>query len=215
MFGVSWERPSATRGLTVRTRIPLQFVVLLVAATFAPSAVGYIDFPPTTLPKLCHQSTNIRVLAVTQHDKEKGVVVYEAVDTLKGTNPKITSFKHALRTELAGRKPILDWVEDKKRAVMFTIEWDEFACGYVFIDEFCYSVDYNRKGNFWLLIRVDPEMAATYFGSAELLQKVARDILAGKDVKVPVDAAVKHLTVKDREKQLSNLDAILSKNRAK
>ena len=176
-------------------------VVVVMAIVAWPSA-GYIHFPPPTMPKMCKQSTNIRVLSVQKHDKEKGVVVYEVVETLKGENPKGMSFKHAIGKGADGVKPIFDWVGDGKRAVMFTIEGNGIACGYVFIDEFCYSVDYNTKGDYWLLIRVDPELSATFHGSVAQLQQLAKDLLDGKDVKVPVKESTKVLTLEEREKQV-------------
>ena len=189
--------------------------MLLVAAVVTAPALGYIHFPPTTLPKMCKQSTNIRVLGVKKHNKEKGVVVYEVVETLKGENPRGMSFKHAIRKDADGVKPIFDWIGDGKRAVMFTIEGNGIACGYVFIDEFCYSVDYNAKGDFWLLIRVDPELSATFHGSVEQLQRVAKDLLDGKDVKVPVKESNKPVTLEEREKRVKALNDILTKNRGK
>ena len=195
-------------------RAPLRFAGgLLAVGLAAPPAAGYIHFPPTTMPKMCKTSTHIRVLTVKKHDKEKGVIVYEVKETLKGKNPPCRSYKHAIPADAAGTKPILDWVGDGKRAVMFTIEWPGHACGYVFIDEFCYSVDYNAKGDFWLLIRVDPEQSACYHGTADRLREVAADLLAGKDVKVPVKDGVKPLTLKEREKLAPALSEILIKNR--
>ena len=38
------------------------------------SSAGYIHFPPETMRKMRKQSTNIRVLAVKKHDKDKGVI---------------------------------------------------------------------------------------------------------------------------------------------
>jgi hypothetical protein len=187
--------------------------VVLVAVLLAAPAGAYIHFPPTTMPKMCKQSTAVRVLTVKKHDKEKGVIVYELDETLKGEKPKTTTFKHVIPKDAGGTKPIFDWVADGKKAVMFTIEGGAIACGYVFLDKFCYSVDHNRKGDFWLLIRVDPEMAACFHGSVETLQQVTKDLLAGKDVKVPVDESVKALTNKEREKLAPALNDILTKNR--
>src|SRR5436305_4837313 len=110
-------------------------------------------------------------------------------------------------------KPVLDWVADGKQAVMFAIEGGSIACGYVFIDKCCYSVDHNRKGDFWLLIRVDPEMAATCHGSVDTLRKVTKDLLAGKEVKVPVDESVKPVSSEERRKRAPGLNEILKKNR--
>ena len=200
----------------MNTRVLLRFVgiVLLLAVAASPS-VGYIHFPPMTLQKMCQQSTCIRVIAVKKHDKEKGVVVYETVENLKGTCPRGTTLKHALGTDADRVKPILNWLEDGKRAVMFTIEGGGISCGYVFIDEYCYSVDHNRKGDFWLLIRTDPEMSACFHGSAEQLQKVTKDLLDGKDVKVPVNESASPVSNKEREKRVPALNEILIKNRSK
>jgi hypothetical protein len=135
------------------------------------------------------------------------------IETLKGRNPKGMSFRHAIRKDFDGAKPILDWAGDGKQAVMFTFEGARIACGYVFIDKFCYSVDYNRKGDFWLLIRVDPEMAASFYGTVETLQKVTKDLLSGKEVKVPVNPTVKPMSVEERAKRALPLMNLMQKNR--
>ena len=191
--------------------------VVMAAVVAIPPASGYIHFPPTTLPKICEQSRAIRVLTVKKHDKEKGVIVFEAVDTLKGKTPEGTVFKHVIGKADKGTKPIFDWVADGKQAVIFTIETGPtgIACGYVFIDKYCYSVDRNGTGEFWLLIRTDPEMAATFHGTVDTLRQVTKDLLAGKDVKVPVDESVKAPTTKEREKQVPALNDVLNKNRGK
>jgi hypothetical protein len=187
---------------------------MVVAAT---PARGYIHFPPLTMPKMCEQSRAIRVLTVKKYDNEKGVIIFEATETLKGSTPDGMTFKHVIGKEDKGTKPIFDWVADGKQAVMFTIEAgaNGIACGYVFIDGYCYSVDRNGSGAFWLLIRVDPEMAATFHGDVETLRGVTKDILAGKDVDVPVDKSVRGLTNKEREKLVPALNEILLKNREK
>ena len=191
--------------------------VVFLTALIAGPALGYIHFPPTTLPKMCEQSRAIRVLTVKKHDKEKGVIVFEATETLKGKTPEGTLFKHVIGKEDKKTKPIFDWVADGKQAIMLTIETGAtgIACGYVFIDKYCYSVDRNGTGEFWLLFRVDPELAATFHGSVETLQQVTKDLLSGKEVKVPVDETVKPLTNRDREKLVPAVNEVLIKNREK
>jgi len=189
--------------------------VILVTALAVTPASGYIHFPPPTMPKMCQQSTTIRVLTVKKHDKDKGVIVYEVAATLKGKTPGGMSFRHAIGKESKQSQPIFDWVAEGKKAVMFTIEGPGLACGYVFIDRFCYSVDYNKKAEFWLLVRLDPEMAATFHGTAEKLHEVTKGILAGKDVKVPVDESVKAVPYEERRKLAAALNEILVKNREK
>lgn len=199
-------------------RFLLQLIgVGLVTAIVAASVVGYIHFPPTTLPKMCEQSRAIRVLTVKKHDKEKGVILFEASETLKGKTPDATTFKHVIGKENRGTKPIFDWVADGKRAMMFTIETGAsgIACGYVFIDNYCYSIDRNGTGEFWLLIRIDPEMAATFLGTVETLQKITKDILAGKDVQVPVDESLKPVPNEERSKRVPPLNEIILQNRRK
>jgi hypothetical protein len=200
--------------MAVRKLVLFAGTVLVMAIVASPS-LGYIHFPPTTMQKMCKHSTNIRVLAVKKHNKEKGVIVYEVIEELKGKGAKGMSFKQAIRSGVDGVKPILDWVGDGKRAVMFTIEGGEIACGYVFIDRFCYSVDYNKKEDFWLLVRIDPEMAASFHGPVETLEKVTRDLLQGKDVKIPVDESVRPVPLEERQKRAGALQEILTKNRGK
>jgi hypothetical protein len=200
--------------MCIRPFLPLVAIVPVMAVVASP-VVGYIHFPPPTMPAMCKQSTNIRVLTVKKHDKQRGVIVYEMSETLKGANPKGMSFRHAIRQGAGGTKPIFDWLGDGKRAVMFTIEGGAIACGYVFIDRFCYSVDYNRKGDFWFLIRVDPEMAACYHGSAETLRTLIKELLNGKAVKVPVNQSVKPVSLKERQRRAPALNDILQKNRCK
>ena len=188
--------------------------VLAVALVASPVA-GYIHFPPLTMQNMCKTSTAIRVLTVKKHDTERGVIVFEEAETLKGKTPDGKTFRHVIGKDAKGAKPIFDWVADGKQAVMFTIEGRELACGYVFIDRFCYSVDHNANGDYWLLIRVDPELAATYFGTADTLRGLTKDILAGKEVKVPVDSSVKTLTIKEREKLVPAVNEVLIPNRSK
>src|SRR4051794_10167354 len=116
------------------------FVAVTVAAVITvPPAGAYIHFPPPTMQKMCQQSMAIRVLKVKQHSKEKGVIIFEAAETLKGKTPEGTTFKHVISKETKGTKPIFDWVADGNQAVMFTIEAGPtgIACGYVFIDKYC------------------------------------------------------------------------------
>ena len=200
----------------MRARLLASFAgVMMLVAVAASPAGGYIHFPPPTMPKMCKQSTAVRVLTVKKHDTEKGVIVYEVAETLKGKTPAGATYRHAIGKQTKEAKPIFDWVADGKQAVMFTIEGGDIACGYVFIDRFCYSVDYNRKGDFWLLIRVDPEMAATFHGTVETLRAVTTDILAGKEVKVPVDESVTPVSNEGRRKRLPALNEIIKKNREK
>ena len=199
--------------MSMRSAVRMGCVILAVTLS-ARSGLGYIHFPPMTLQKMCTISRHIRLLSVNKCDKEKGVVLFEVVETLKGQQSQVKSFKHVIRTDAAGVKPILDWVGSRKRAVMFWIEGG-IACGYVFIDGCCYSVDYNRKGEYWLMLRADPQMSACYHGSVEQLQKLTNDVLDGKEVKVPVKEPATPPSREEQKKRYDDVNDVLKKNRNK
>lgn len=201
--------------MTVHLGIRLASVSLVLGLT-APAAVGYIHFPPMTLPKMCQKSHHIRVLKVEKFDKDKGVIVFGVADTLKGEKSQFTSFRHVVRPDTAGTKQVLDWAGNGKQAVMFYIEGkfidgSVLAVGYVFIDEYCYSVDYSPGGKYWLLLRGEPGMSACYHGSVERLQEVVKETLAGKEVKIPVKEPAEKV---DRDKRIKEIDDAQKSNRA-
>ena len=195
------------------------FCFALSALLVSSPAGAYIHFPPMTLPKLCKTSTHIRVLRVKKHDPDRGVVIFELVETLKGQEPRMNSIRHVIRAEAEGIKPIRDWAGDGKRAVMFSIEADprstQMGCAYVFIDNYCYSLDYNRSGEYWALVRAEPNMSACYHGSVEQLQRLTKDLLDGKDVKVPTKEPPSAETKEDRDRRVKEVTEALNKNRRK
>jgi hypothetical protein len=168
------------------------FVALgaLAMTMLAPQALAYIHFPPMTRKEMCATSHQIRVLKIDKFDKEKGVVIFELAESFKKQETSITSFKHVIRTDAEGTKPILDWMEKGKTAVAFSIEtragYATMGIAYVFIDNYCYSFDCNPKAKCWMLIRAEPGMSACYHGSVAQLRELVKQILDGKDVKVPV-----------------------------
>ena len=60
-----------------------------------------------------------------------------------GRIPKDMSFERAISEQTRKSQPIFDWLAEGKRAMMFTIEGRDLARGCVFLDKFCYSVDFN------------------------------------------------------------------------
>lgn len=180
------------------------FIGVTLAAVSPLGALAYMEYPPTTLAKLC-TSPRIRLLKVTKFDKEKGVVIFELVgnlntpndkvkstlaDKIPGADDKVRQFRHAIPTDRADAKPVLEWAAKDQAAVLFTIEQggqivSERACGYMFIDKNCYSVVYHKAGDYWSFIRAEPQMSACYFGKADDLSRIVKDLLAGKEVKVP------------------------------
>ena len=204
------------------TRCRKLLAVVALTAVSIPGASAYIEYPPETVEKLC-KSPRIRLLKVTKFDKDKGVVIFELVENLNspkdkvksqlaenipGSDDKVRSFRHAIPPDNdRGGKHILGWAAKDKTAVMFTIETggqvvSERACGFVFIDENCYSVVYNKAGDFWAFIRAEPQMSACFFGNVDQLARIVKDVLAGKEVKVPTKEPASRTDVKQRSKEV-------------
>lgn len=190
--------------MSIRAAVRLAAVALLALGGSAPA---YIHFPPMTLPKMCKESHAVRVLKVERFDKDKGVVVFKVDEELKkGKQPDIVPSRHVVRPEATDAKRVSDWAAAGKEAVMFSIEGYNapaqkvIGIAYVFIDDFCYTADYNASGKYWLLIRGEPGMSACYHGSATDLKGLTKDVLAGKDVKVPTKEPAKgNKDARDRE----------------
>jgi hypothetical protein len=182
--------------------------IALVVAFAAPAAHGYIHFPPMTLKKMCDMSHQARLLKVAKFSKDKGVIVFEATESLKGQKSRIASFKQVLRADAVGAKPILDWVAEGKTAVMFWIESKPDTpvrgLAYVFIDNYCYSAMYTQTTNHWTIIRGEPDLSACYYGSIEQLRGLVKDILQGKNVKVPVKNPKTKENGEQRKKEIND-----------
>ena len=61
--------------MTVRVAFRLVGAILIVGLA-ASSTLGYIHFPPKTLPQMCKESHHIRELKVEKFDKEKRVIIF-------------------------------------------------------------------------------------------------------------------------------------------
>ena len=210
-----------SKEFSVPTRRLKSFAVVVMVAISIQGASAYMEYSPTTMAKLC-KSPRIRLLKVTKFDKEKGVVIFELVENLNSRNDKVKStwaekipdgddkvrfFRQTIPVADAGGKQTLEWVAKDKTAVMFTLETggqviSQRACGYVFIDENCYSVVYNMAGDYWAFIRAEPEMSACYFGTVDQLCKIVKDVLAGKEVKVPTKEPSSKTDFKTRSKEI-------------
>jgi hypothetical protein len=60
---------------------------------------------------------------------------------------------------------------------------------------------------------VEPGMSACYYGSAERLQKLAKDVLDGKEVEAPVKEPATPESKEDQEKRRNEVSDIIKKNR--
>lgn len=198
---------------------PLLAFILLCCAHQLTRAHAYIHFPPMSLEKMCRDSKFIRIINITKFDREKGVVIFEPVELLKGEKPAIQSFKTLLKPDADNATAILDWLAQDKQAVLFTLESPDpnatLACGYVFIDDLCFSVDYNTHGQFWQMLRVEPPLAACYKGPvADLIPKV-KALLQDKSTTRPATQPARYdqIDPKAFETRRKEIDQALKSNR--
>jgi hypothetical protein len=168
-----------------------------------------------TLAKMCKESHHIRVLKVAKVDKEKGVVVLEPGEALKGEKSQVTAFRQAVGAGTPGGQAVLDWAAEGKAAVLFYIEsppgGTTRALGYVFTDAGCHSVRYDAAGKYWGVIRAEPGLTACYHGPADRLVDLVKDLLAGKEVNVPTTEPD---TKEDRDKRNREVNDVLTGKRA-
>ncbi len=142
------------------------------------------------------------------------MIIFEVAESLKGDKSRIVSCKHLLGVKGDGAGRILDWAKEGKCAVIFYIESVPASpprgLGYVFIDDYCYSVGFNAQDGYWTLIRGEPGLSECYFGPAEKLRPLVKDVLNGKQVEVPVKKPDKKEDAETRRKEVNEA---LEKNR--
>jgi len=184
---------------------------LFAAAACTSVAFGYIHIPPATLHALCKDSTAIRLLTVKSMDRSTGKIEFEVSESLKGGNGTIASFEHTIDPTAKDSERIFDALEKGKSAVLFTSETAMGSCGFAFVDEYCYSVDYSATRNTWVFLRGEPGRSMCYHGSADRLANLSKDLLAGKTAVVPYQQP----SVDDRDGRYEQIVETLKKNRSK
>jgi len=172
-----------------------------------------------SLEQMCRESFFIRVINVTKFDRAKGVVIFEPIELLKGDKPAIQSFKMVLKTNAENANAIADWLAQDKKAVIFTLESSDpnanIACGYIFIDNLCFSVDYNTHAQFWQMLRVEPPLASCHKGPvADLIPKVKAQ-LANKSTTRPATQPARYdqIDPKGFQTRRKEIDQALKSNR--
>lgn len=175
----------------------------LLAVRVGPAA-GYVSVTPPTLGALCNDSVNIYVLRVEKASREKGVILFTCVAQLKG-KPDPTAARHVIPAALAvggekqttaadvdGPKLILDWATEGKMAVFFTVTrgdddpgGDVKGVGHAYIDNFWYTLSYNRDGRCWVAFKSERSLLTRYCGPADKLGDAVARILRGEEIVVP------------------------------
>ena len=185
----------------------------LVLVALASPAPAYIHVPPPTLKAMCSGSPQIRVLMVKARDLDRGVAVFEVAEVLWAEEKSaIGTFRVAVPPAADQAKAVLDQLAVGATAVLFSKEGGDGkrarGYGYVFVDGFGFSVDYNAQGDVWLYLRPEPNLSATYHGPARDLPALVKAVLKGEEVKVPTrrpdnpdDLSVRGLRVEEARRR--------------
>lgn len=175
----------------------------LLIAVCAPAARGYITNPVPTLGVLCN-STYITVVRVEKVSKERGVIIYKKMHDLKGKYPRDTirhvfDLKNTPAHKGQGDVPVrpnekdwkyaVQWAEVGKTAVVFSLKYDPYGdFGHTYIDGCWYATMCpQRDWDLWYSIYADPALLSRWHcGKPDELVAALKDVLAGKEVIVPV-----------------------------
>ncbi len=174
----------------------------LLCVGWPDSSSAYITFHPPTLGSVVASSTNIMLVQVEKVSREKSIIIYRKVRDIKGKFPKDV-VKHIFGTydppqneaglfKLNARdwSYVLQWAEPGKEAVIMGVHqptWGHY--NHIYVDQ-CWYGNYCPRGGdltWWHTIYSRPDMLRNWYcGSAAGLAAVVEDILAGKEVVVPV-----------------------------
>lgn len=162
--------------------------LLLIGMSWGTAVAGYIDaYRPETLGSVCQRATSISIIKVEKFSKEKGVILYKKVKDLKGVCPR-DSFREVLSSahEAAEREHYLQWVGEGKLAVLFRHE-DRQAIGIGEQWTVCDGAPPRDPEEVWTVgTRTEPWFLKNFCGDSADLARAVEDLLAGKEVTVPV-----------------------------
>jgi len=150
-------------------------VAAVLCVTASTSAWAYVDTAPT-LARLVREAKTIVLVEVDRCSAAKGAVILKKVRDLKGETGD-ESFKHQLlRTkETAVERPILDWLEPGRRAVLFVSDKTVVAC----LGEAWYQADAGEDG-WWTIGAPRPDLPLAYYGTTARLAEAIPLMVAGK-----------------------------------
>jgi outer membrane protein assembly factor BamB len=180
----------------------LAAAVLVVLLTGDRPALAIIDAPAETLAKECAVAENIAVLRVEKVNREKKGIVYSKVRDLKGSFPAPfrfpgDTFTHVLgpthnpdynrldaETQGLQNDAILAWAAEGKTAVIFDRGGNTAVC----VGHAWYTVRGRppAQGHWVVAGSADSRFQRLFCGTADELAAAVTDILAGKEVTVPL-----------------------------
>jgi len=144
----------------------------LVSAT---SASAYVD-RALTLAVVVGEAKTITLVEVDRFHAEKGAVILKKVRDLKGEAGNAALKHHLTRAKESGvERPILEWAEPGRRAVLFASDRTVLVC----LGEAWYHVHAAEDG-WWKIGAPLPGLPLAYYGTVSRLAEAIPSLVAGK-----------------------------------
>jgi hypothetical protein len=178
--------------------------LLLVVAV--PSAFAYVE-APYTLGRVCHESTNIIHLEVTQVNKEKGLIYYKKLTEIKGKEAQ-KEIKHNIGKRGYNAREwqtIMKWAAVGKRAMMFFNAGASETC----IGNYWYQC--YKEGEWWGMVHAEPYLLRTFSGNPDVLARAIVDIQKNKEVVVTCFADANREQMHQQKGKIQRLRASLKR----
>src|SRR5262249_12533320 len=112
-------------------------------------------------------------------------------------------------------KLILDWATEGKIVVVFTLTHGEDGgeavkgLGHAYIDNFWYSLSYDRNGKCWVAFKSELSLLTRYCGPADRFANALGKIRRGEEVVVPAMVGDNRQELQQRRARIQNLRASL------
>jgi HEAT repeat protein len=160
-------------------RWPIALLVVLFG--FAPSARAYVDCA-LSLGRIVGDASSIFVVRVDKVSAEKQAILFKRVAQIKGMETS-DDVKQLVQHGFHPREPrlVMDMAEPGATAVCFVCGRSMLVC----LGTYWYECSL-REAPWWDMTCGRPDLALAYNGSPHRLADAVKDIVAGKEVVVPV-----------------------------
>ena len=151
------------------------FLVVMGGLWLATTGNAYVDMAPT-IGRVVREAEAIALVEVDRINAEKGIVILKKVHDFKG-DLSGNRFKHRLvrANETVIDRPIADWAEPSRRAVLFLSGKTALVC----LGQGWYQVSSGSDG-WWQIGATRPDLPLAYYGTVSRLSEAIESMLAGK-----------------------------------
>ena len=152
------------------------FLVVMGGLWLATTGNAYVDMAPT-IGRVVREAEAIALVEVDRINAEKGIVILKKVHDFKG-DLSGNRFKHRLvrANETVIDRPIADWAEPSRRAVLFLSGKTALVC----LGQGWYQVSSGSDG-WWQIGATRPDLPLAYYGTVSRLSEAIESMLAGPE----------------------------------